>query len=61
MHAEFWTVLGNVPWLVTVVTGPRGVLGFVQSRSMGCGSTADLLLGVAWVMSGQRMEQRGVE
>ncbi len=23
----FWTVPGDVPWLVTVVTGPRGVLG----------------------------------
>src|SRR5258708_21954881 len=27
MHAGFRTVLGDVPWLVTVVTGPRWVLG----------------------------------
>ena len=27
MCMGFQTVAGNVPWLVTVVTGPRGVLG----------------------------------
>ena len=27
MHMGFWTVLGDVPWLVTVVTGLRWVLG----------------------------------
>ncbi len=27
MCVGFWTVPGNVPWLVTVVTSPRGVLG----------------------------------
>ena len=27
MCTGFQAVLGNVPWLVTVVAGPRGVLG----------------------------------
>ncbi len=51
MHAGFWTVPGNVPQLVTVVTGPRWVLGLHTIQVHGLQVHSQLAAGGrgAWV------------
>ena len=48
------------PFHIPDITGPGGFLDFVQSRSMGCGSVAGLLLEAGGV-GGKQVEDDEVE